>query len=151
MKASRKRRERRLTFFVDRNLGGKKIVHRLKGAGLNVRAHDEFFDQDTDDPTWIKHAAKQGWIILSADRHIRLNRVELEAIATAKASVFMPSLKHDRAVEAIADAVISAMRKIRQVIATHRPPFVATVALGGAVNVLMTSDQIRVSLRGQNA
>jgi PIN domain-containing protein len=40
-------------FFVDRSLGGRVVAGALRAAGVEVRAHEDLFAQDTDDEVWL--------------------------------------------------------------------------------------------------
>jgi len=48
-----------------------------------VIAHDDVFDQDTDDDVWLAEAGRCGWIVLTRDDRIRYRPAEQQAILDA--------------------------------------------------------------------
>jgi PIN like domain len=42
-------------------------------------------DPDTDDDVWIPETARQGWLIITRDRHIQDHRAEIEAVRSSGA------------------------------------------------------------------
>jgi hypothetical protein len=57
-------------------------------------------DPDTDDEVWIPETARQGWLIITRDRHIQDHRAEIEAVRTSGAR--MVNLASDEAVNTFA-------------------------------------------------
>jgi hypothetical protein len=68
--------------FVDRSLGRRKVPDRLREAhpDVHVIAHDELFDQDTDDEIWLREAGRRSWVVLTKDERIRRKPGEQQAI-----------------------------------------------------------------------
>ena len=56
---------------------------RVKGG--RIRAACPITDTSTPDAVWIPETAKQGWLIISRDRHIQEHRAELEAVRVSGA------------------------------------------------------------------
>jgi hypothetical protein len=52
----------------------------LRGAGLDVRVHDDLFPQGTEDVIWLRDAGAHGWVVLTRDDRIRYNQLEKEAV-----------------------------------------------------------------------
>lgn len=142
--ASRARRRRRkLTFFVDRSLGGKKVVACLRDADCDARAHDAMFPQDAPDSQWLRVVGKRGWLVLTGDKRLRWNDAELAAIYYAGASVFMLSMKEDRTAERIGSAVVRALKRIESFVSKVSAPFVASINCNGSVDVRFTAIQMK--------
>jgi hypothetical protein len=124
-----------LTFFVDRSLGGKVVAQALRQQGEKVIVHDDVFPQDAFDEVWLTRAGTEGWIVLSKDRKIRYRANEHAALKAAKVRAFvltggnMPG-------EAMAQAFIEALPRMKELAATRTPPFLATVSAGGRVALL---------------
>ena len=93
------------------------------------------FPQDAFDEVWLTRAGAEGWIVLSKDRKIRYRANEHAALKAAKVRAFvltggnMPG-------EAMAQAFVDALRRMKQLTATRTPPFLAMVSAGGRVSVL---------------
>ena len=78
-----------LTFFVDRNLG-RGVVELLRRAGIRAEAHDDHFPQNTLDTVWIPQVVKRGWIVLTNDKRIGSDTLEIEALMTAGGRAIVP-------------------------------------------------------------
>jgi len=128
-------RQPELTFFVDRSLGGKVVAQALRQQGEKVIVHDDVFPQDAFDEVWLTQAGAEGWIVLSKDRRIRYRANEHAALKAAKVRAFvltggnMPG-------EAMAQAFIEALPRMKELAATRTPPFLATVSAGGRIALL---------------
>jgi predicted nuclease of predicted toxin-antitoxin system len=80
-----------LTWFVDRSLG-RKIVTDLRAAGFTVEEHGAHFADDAPDAEWLAEAGRRGWIVLTKDKAVRRNALELAAIIAGNVTCF--SLGH---------------------------------------------------------
>jgi predicted nuclease of predicted toxin-antitoxin system len=75
--------------FVDRSLGGRVVADALRGAGEDVRAHDDLFAQDTDDEVWLAEMGKRGWVVLTKDALIRRDSLQRRALLSANVAAFV--------------------------------------------------------------
>lgn len=123
------------SFFVDRSLGRATVVSRLREAGFEVIAHDAVLPQDTDDATWIRHAAERGWVILTKDGAIRRNPLERAAYREAGARVFILTSAGISGAE-MAGIFIAAMSRIEKRCAEIEAPFVFAVRRDGSMERL---------------
>ena len=57
-------------FFVDRSLGGRRIVEALRQSGACAIAHDEEFPIDATDEEWLEEAGRRRWLVLTKDNRI---------------------------------------------------------------------------------
>jgi len=62
-----------ITFFIDRCLGKRFILEKLKSAGISIEIHDDHFAQDAQDVDWMPEVGKKGWVILTKDNKISKN------------------------------------------------------------------------------
>ncbi|MBK9261050.1 MAG: hypothetical protein IPM54_14735 [Polyangiaceae bacterium] len=78
---------------MDRSLGGIVVANAIRplldGAMETLMVHDELFDQDTDDETWLELVGRREWVCFSKDERIRTNAIELTAIVRHRARVFL--------------------------------------------------------------
>jgi predicted nuclease of predicted toxin-antitoxin system len=69
---------------------GRRIIpDALRGAGEDVRVHDDLFPQDAKDEIWLAEAGRHGWIVLTKDKNIRYRAVELQALIAADVRAFV--------------------------------------------------------------
>jgi hypothetical protein len=67
-------------FFIDWYLG-KTVANALLQAGAHVEHHHAHFDQDTPDALWLPVVGERGWVVLTKDKAMGKNLIELKAIA----------------------------------------------------------------------
>ncbi len=79
----------RFVFFTDRDLGRHIFPACLRERDLNVEVHDDHFDEKTSDETWLREVGAQGWVVLTADYHIRYRSRETEALMEAGVKAFI--------------------------------------------------------------
>jgi hypothetical protein len=111
-------------------LGGKILALQLKKVGVDVRVHDELFDQKTRDEDWLTVVGANGWFVLTKDKRIRTRTLERHALVTANVGAFFLTsgkMSGERQAE-----VFLAQRKAMERIARTQPrPFLATVSQSG--------------------
>lgn len=79
-RSSTKRDEPDPTFLADQNLGSE-FVRLLREAGFSVEDHrDHFPHKEDDDSLWIAETVNRDWIILSYDKSIARNLLEINAL-----------------------------------------------------------------------
>jgi hypothetical protein len=74
-----------LTWFVDRALGRGAIPTALRALGVPVELHDDHFAQDAQDVEWIPRVSARRWAILTKDRNIKHNTLEIDTVLSSKA------------------------------------------------------------------
>ena len=79
------------TWFIDRSLG-RKIAVDLRAAGFQVEEHSAHFANDAPDAEWLAKAGRRGWVVLTKDKAVRRNVLELAAILAGDVACF--SLGH---------------------------------------------------------
>jgi PIN domain-containing protein len=85
-------------FYLDADvLGLAKILVQIRGdvtypgdpggkvKGGRVRAPCSITDRATRDDVWIPETARQGWLIITRDRHIQEHRAEISAVKASGA------------------------------------------------------------------
>lgn len=58
--------------------------------GFLVEAHDDHFAQNTPDTEWIPIVANKRWIVITNDKNIARNSLEIDAHMTACGRAIMP-------------------------------------------------------------
>jgi predicted nuclease of predicted toxin-antitoxin system len=80
-------------FFVDWCFG-KTVVNALREAGALIEHHGDHFEQNAPDTEWLPVVGDRGWVVLTKDKAIAKNQLELMAIARAKVKVFILTLRN---------------------------------------------------------
>jgi len=125
-----------LIFFLDRSLGKHIVAAALREAGEEVVIHDEQFQQNTPDTEWLTAAGQNGWVVLTKDERIRYRIAELAALRRANARAFVLTARKDLSGPELAGIFVSALPRIRRLVAQQAPPFIAKIARDGTVALL---------------
>lgn len=111
------------------------VANALRAAGEEVRLHHEQFAQDASDAEWLRRVGKDGWVVLTKDRQIRSNQIELESLISANIACFnLVSADMDGA--QMAHAFVTALGDIKRILQRINRPFVANVTRAGHVQLL---------------
>jgi hypothetical protein len=126
-------------YYVDADvLGLAKILVQVRGdvtypgdpggqvKGGRVRAPCTITQVDTDDEIWIPETARQGWLIITRDRHIQDHRAEIEAVRSSGAR--MVNLAGEEAIGTFAqlEVLMSQWRRIASLL-EEKGPFIYTL------------------------
>ena len=122
-----------LVYFVDRSLPKTSLLDALRQKGCVVKHHDELFDPDASDVNWLKRAGEENWIVLSHDRNIGRNPLEIQMLRRAKVRAFMPSAKGGLSGKEIMEIIINGLPAIEKFANLNRPPFIAKIYRDGSV------------------
>ena len=125
-------------FFVDRSLGGRRIVEALRQSGASPI--------DATDEEWLEEAGRRRWLVLTKDSRIARRTLELLAIARAEARVFV--LGAGNMTSAEMSAILVRASGSMQRLATSEPgPFIARVQRSGRVRLWMRRAALRRLIR----
>jgi len=108
-------------------LGRRIIPEALRGAGEEVRVHDEHFPQDAQDQVWLAEAGRNGWIVLTKDKLIRYRAAEIQALRAAKVRAFVLSARGDLSGTEVSQIFLKALPAIKRLCERIAPPFIALV------------------------
>lgn len=129
------------TFFVDRSLGRKKVADVLRAAGEVVEIHDDHFGQDVEDVVWLENAGTRGWVVLTKDKNVSHRITEIEALFDADVATFILT-SSDITGEMAAQAFVTALPAIKELLASSAPPFIARVNAAGALTQTLDREGI---------
>jgi hypothetical protein len=132
---------RDLVFFADRCLGSKTVPDALRANGDTVEVMSDHFDQDVLDKVWVPAVGAKGWIILSKDRYLRHNAIEIVALLRSNTHSFLLTSGNYTGQE-MAAAFIAAMSNIKQIVLRIPAPLVGTVTRNGSVKIIYTHDDL---------
>ncbi len=102
---------------------------------------EDHFEKDTEDTVWVPEVGKRRWIILTKDKALRNNSLELVALLKSDTHSFILT-SADQTGPQMAQAFVTALPQIDALVGKFQPPFVGTVSPAGAVNVFFTHDQL---------
>lgn len=123
------------TFFVDRSLGRDVVASALRQAGLAVEIHDDHFSKNTPDHVWLRAVGDRSWVVLTKDKDIRRNALELLAVVEGRVACFQLG-RGDFSGAAMAAIFLAAMRGIQRTLRRFEVPLVGSLAASGGVRVL---------------
>jgi PIN like domain len=121
--------------FLDRCLGRIVIAEALRAVGEHVRVHHEYFEQDARDADWLGPVGRNGWVVLTKDRHIRSNQIEIESLIGANIACFN-LVSADMDGTQMARAFVAALRDMKRMLQRINRPFVANVTKSGRIDLL---------------
>lgn len=132
--------------FLDRCLGKSVVADALRAHGLSVVTHfDEYplteRDPEPHDADWLRDVGRRGWVILSKDKHLDRNQVELAGLLESGAPCFVLT-GGGMTGAAMADAFLNAMPSIGRFLDKFTPPFVARISSSGTVQMHLTQSGI---------
>jgi hypothetical protein len=128
------------TWFVDRSLG-RKIAVELRAAGFHIEEHSAHFADDAPDAEWLAEAGRRGWVVLTKDKAVRRNALELAAILAGGVACF--SLGHGNLKAGqMAQAFVAARFRMEKALRRYEPPMTASVTSTGHVTVLMAAGEL---------
>lgn len=93
-------------------------------------AHHQYFSPDAPDEEWLAVAGREGWVVLTRDKHIRRRPAELEAFREHKVIVFVLAAGNASAAET-ADLITRLYGKIQKLATQTEPPVMYSVTRSG--------------------
>jgi predicted nuclease of predicted toxin-antitoxin system len=84
---SRRGRQRRTRYFIDRSLGSYYLPLQLRQANLDITVHDDVYPQTERDPLIFYQCGKKGLVVITSDTSFRKSFPHMAAIALGKTSV----------------------------------------------------------------
>ena len=123
-----------VVLFIDRSLGIEPLRSVLIQAGFKVKIHDDHFKRDEEDYVWLAEVSKRSWIVLTKDQRLRYRPLEIAALRTNNARVFILIAGNLKGSE-IAATFEAALPRIRRVLANHFGPFIARISKDALITV----------------
>src|SRR5688500_2008401 len=103
---------RDLVFFIDKSLGLRVVPDALRAIGENVELKTDHFDQDAADAEWLAEVGSRGWIVLSKDKNLKHNHIEIVALLKSGTYSFILTSGNYTGLE-MARAFVAAMPDIK--------------------------------------
>jgi predicted nuclease of predicted toxin-antitoxin system len=132
-------------FFVDWCFG-KTVVNALRETGALIEHHGDHFEQNAPDTEWLPVVGDRGWVVLTKDKAIAKNQLELMAIARAEVKVFILSSGNLTRQE-MADLFVEVLEKMKKFAQGNQAPFIAKVFRERRVELWKTRTQLLKMLK----
>lgn len=130
-------------FFIDRCLGKGVVPEAVRGRlleGERVEILDDHFESDAHDDVWLADVGERRWVVLSQDRNIARNPLELRTLLAAKVAFFGLARGEAPGPEKAA-AVARATEGIRRALRRFGLPLIATIFSNGDLAVKWAGGQ----------
>ena len=114
------------TFFIDKCLGTRVVPDALRACGVDVEIKTDHFADDTPDVDWLPVVGEKGWIILSKDKQLRHNYLEIVLLLQSGAASFILTSGNYTGQE-MANAYVEALPAIKRM---QRPLTVVFLRMG---------------------
>jgi hypothetical protein len=115
------------SYFIDRCLGHYDLPRLLREAGMDLVTHRDFgVLHDEEDVVWIPKVAKAGYVILTSDKDIRKNPLELQAVIQSRALYFVLG-RGSRTAQRNAEIIKAHRRQIEDLARDHAGPLISQI------------------------
>ena len=121
------------TLFIDISAWSYRLRDALAELDAPFVALSERFPQNTPDTEWLKEAGKQGWIVLTRDKHIRRRPNELQAFRDSGVIVFVLTAGDASAADT-AELVSRLYPKLIRKAQATKPPAMFSITLAGTIS-----------------
>jgi hypothetical protein len=101
---------------------------------LAVEIHDDHFKRDEEDRVWLAAVGHRKWIVLTKDQRLRYRPVEIAALRSSGARVFVLVAGNLRGSD-IASVFAAALPAMCRILHTREGPFIARIARSGKVTL----------------
>lgn len=124
---------RELTFFLDRNLGSRRVAEALRQAGANIEVHADHFPPDMADEDWLKACGDRGWVAITLDYKIRYRASERDALKDHKVKAFLVARAGEMKGEVLSRLLVGKLPKLVALATQNPAPFAYKITPSGAI------------------
>lgn len=114
---------------------------------MTVELHADHFEQDAKDHEWLIEVGRRRWIVLTKDRHLLSNYLQLVAILHGNVKAFVLAAA-DLIRAGMASAFVAALPSMSAFVRKFDPPFIARVSQTGAVQMIYKYSEIQQRVIG---
>ncbi|MGH9360081.1 MAG: hypothetical protein ACRD1O_13025 [Terriglobia bacterium] len=119
--------------FLDENLHNcAPLLEVLESTNARYERHGVHFSPGTLDKEWLPYICKRGWILLTKDKGIRYNQVEIEAILANNGREFFFASGNLTGTK-MAEILSNALKKMGRMAKKVDAPFIASLTQRGEV------------------
>jgi len=99
---------------------------------VQYRRHGDHFKPGEIDAVWLPYVCSEGWIILTKDKGIRYNQLEVKALVANKGREFLFRSGNWSGAK-MAEILSKALPKMKRMARRIEPPFIASLTERGDV------------------
>lgn len=135
LNTSRKGRQRKTRYFVDRNLGSYYLPLQLRQAGLEITVHDDVYLQTERDPLIFYQCGVKKLVVITSDTRFRKSFPHMAAVALGHTTVIAFSQNNYKS-DVRGAAFIKALPEIEKTLRKYgRKNFIGVVGMNGTFRV----------------
>jgi predicted nuclease of predicted toxin-antitoxin system len=116
--------------FVDASVP-RTVADAIKRVRPDARWKLDLFPHDTKDEVWLEAAGKQGWLVVTRDKHVRTRPGERRAIEEHGVGCFILGYKQDLKKEEVTEIVLGALEHMEELFERTERPFIYTITKSG--------------------
>ncbi len=124
-------------FFLDRTLDTVLVREALQPQPDQFLHHADLFESDTADADWLPAVTARGGFVLTQERRLHYNPLELRVLLGSGAGTFIFVAKGLTGA-GLAECVVRALPGLRRFARRHPRPFVAKVYVDGRVQRVLS-------------
>lgn len=126
--------------FLDETLQNcQPILEVLEKLNVAHERHKSFFQPGTPDEEWLPKVGESNWSLLTHDQKIRYNQLEIRQVLRYKVREFVFT-SGNLTGPAMAEALVTALPKMKRFHEQLEPPFIAYVSKAGSVELRYDKD-----------
>jgi hypothetical protein len=126
--------------FLDENLHKcAPLIGVLDKAGIRYERHESHFKTGETDITWLPAVSQREWIILTKDKGIRYNELEISAVIANKGREFF-FCSGNWSGDKMAEILSKSLPRMRRLAKKTSAPFIASITQGGEVHLRYDKD-----------
>ncbi|MFD2786953.1 PIN-like domain-containing protein [Hymenobacter rubripertinctus] len=119
-------------FFLDRTLDTTLVRAALQALPDTFLHHADLFAPATPDAEWLPAVTARGGFVLTQERRLHYNPLELEALLASGSGTFILVAKGLTGA-GVAECLVRALPRLRRFVQKYPRPFVAKVYVDGSV------------------
>jgi hypothetical protein len=96
--------------------------------------HGDYFASGAEDTDWLPFVGGKGWVVVTKDKKIRYNELEITAVLQHRVREFYFTSGNYSGAD-MAEILIAALREMGKFFREHKPPFIASIAKSGKLSL----------------
>lgn len=122
-------------FFLDRTLDTALVREALQAQPGTFLRHADLFEPTTPDAEWLPAVTARASFVLTQERRLHYNSLELQALLASGSGTFILVAKGLTGA-GVAECLVRALPRLRRFVQKHPRPFVAKVYVDGSVQLV---------------
>jgi len=120
---------------LDENLHNcRPILEALTLHRVPHERHGGYFASGAEDAEWLPLVGTKGWVLVTKDKRIRYNELEIAAVLQNSVREFYFTSGNYSGAE-MAEILVAALSEMGKFFRRHKPPFIASISKSGKVSL----------------